>query len=187
MRASKLDLPRFIACVGNPKAGKDAVKLILNKQYGTTPIDSGLPLRKIAMEHYGLTPWHVFTQDGKAEFVEILGRKWQVRELLGELGNRFEEMHGDWATPWMETRKISAKDPGPFVDASCRKSQGAFYKTIGGVVIGVRRPGCKPSPYEFDRVREEHVDEWIDNDGTLLDLSKKVDTLMSLLARYRAR
>lgn len=182
-----LQLPRFIALVGNPKAGKDAVKQILMDNYEVRPIDSGLPLRKIAMEHYGLTERQVFTQEGKAEYVNILGGEWQVRELLGELGNRFEEMHGSWTTPWMVTRTIPSTDPGPFCDSSCRKDQGAFYKTLGGVVIGIRRPGCGVSPFQFDHVHEEHVDEWLDNNGTLEELPGKIDRLMSLLSRYRMR
>jgi hypothetical protein len=163
--------PRIIALVGQPKSGKSLVQQILADMIGAKPIDSGLPLRQIAMDQYGLTRDQVFTQEGKLEFVEVLGRKWQVRELLGELGNRFEEMHGDAATPWMITRSIADGDPGPYCDASCRKSQGAFYKKLGGVVIGLRRPDVPNSPYAFDQIREEYVDIWINNDGLSRGLS----------------
>jgi hypothetical protein len=165
-------LPRYIAICGNPKVGKSLAQELLIKNYGVRAIDSGLPLREIAMQQYGLT-WHqVYTQEGKLEKVNILGREWVVRELLGELGNRFEEMHGDWATPWMTVRRIPATEVGPFCDASCRKNQGAFYKTLpgGGVCIGIRSPNVGPSPYDFDRVREEHVDFWIENDGLARNL-----------------
>ena len=181
-----LPLPRFIALVGQPKTGKSLVQSILSQNYGVRAIDSGLPLRQIAMQQYGLTADQVFTQEGKLEFVEILGRKWQVRELLGELGNRFEEMHGGWATPWMNTRAISASDPGPFCDAACRKDQGAYYKSLGGVVIGIKRPDVPDSPYAFDQVRGEFVDYWILNNSTIEHLTHEVDKAISLLARYRA-
>ena len=187
-------LPRFIALVGNPQAGKSLVQEILLYNYGARPIDSGLPLRQIAMQHYGLSKHQVFTQEGKLEHIEVLGRRWQVRELLGELGNRFEEMHGDCATPWMAVRSIDNDDAGPFCDASCRKGQGLFYKSLGGVVIGIRNPMAPESPYAFDKVREEIPDYWIENDALMLgmshfdarkDLDKKVDVAVAFIASQK--
>jgi len=184
-------LPRFIALVGNPLAGKDTAAKIMIDKFGVRPIDSGRPLREIAMAHYGLTRDQVYTQAGKREYVQILGKRWQVRELLGEIGNRFEEMHGDWATPWMEVRKIPADDPGPFCDPSCRKGQGLFYKDMGGVVIGLRRPDGGESGYGFDQVRSEIVDVWIENDGlarglapnaAMADLESKVEATLRGIA-----
>lgn len=182
-----LTVPRFIALVGNPKAGKSLVAEILVEEFGAVTIDSGGPLRQIAMKQYGLTYDQVYSQEGKLERIEILGRTWQVRELLGELGNRFEEMHGDWATPWMAVRALAANDNGPFVDASCRKTQGNFYKSLGGVVIGIRNPLAPPSEYAFDKVREDIPDYWIENDAlargmannsALIDLRFKVNTVI---------
>lgn len=189
-------LPRFIALVGQPKSGKSLVQELLAANYGSKSIDSGLPLREIAMQQYGLTRDQVFTQEGKLEFVKIGNRRWQVRELLGELGNRFEEMHGDWATPWMITRRIANTELGPFCDASCRKTQGSFYKSLagGGVVIGLNRPDVQDSPYGFDQVRTELVDIWIDNDALARgfghsearrDLSNKLDNVITELTGYR--
>jgi hypothetical protein len=192
--SNTVKLPRFIALVANPKAGKSLVQEILQANYGVRPIDSGLPLREIAMTHYGLSREQVFTQEGKLQTVNILGKDWQVRKLLGELGNRFEEMHGDWATPWMNTRSIPANDEGPFCDASCRKTQGLFYKSLGGVVIGIRNPMAPESPYAFDKVREDIPDFWIENDALLTmdhfharkDLEKKVDVIVAAIAGHKA-
>lgn len=187
-------LPKYIAICGQPKTGKSLVQEILAANYGARPIDSGLPLRQIAMEQYGLTRHQVFTQEGKLEYVEILGRKWQVRELLGELGNRFEEMHGDWATPWMNTRSIPENDAGPFCDASCRKTQGLFYKQFGGIVIGITRPDVKDSIYAFDQVRKEIPDVWINNDALArglsipaarADLEQKIDIALRVVLKPR--
>lgn len=186
-------LPRFIALCGQPKTGKSTVQTMLAERYGVRQIDSGLPLRQIAMDQYGLTRDQVFTQEGKLEYVEILGKRWQVRELLGEIGNRLEEMHGDWATPWMNTRSIPASDDGPFCDASCRKSQGLFYKQMGGAVIGIRRPDVPKSIYAFDQVREEIPDVWIENDAlarglgvaeAMLDLETKVEAALDVIAGF---
>lgn len=182
-----MNFPKYVALVGHPKTGKSLVAEMLNEKYGCMEIDSGLPLRQIAMQHYGLTPHQVFTQAGKAEFVMIGPRRWQVRELLGELGNRFEEMHGDWATPWMVTRELGDRI-GPFVDGACRKTQGNFYKSLGGFVIGITRPDVPKSEYKFDQVDESIPDAWINNDAIArglsleaarLDLRSKLEAVMS--------
>jgi hypothetical protein len=184
-------LPRFIALCGQPKSGKSLVQEVLAKKCGARPIDSGLPLREIGMKYFGLTRHQVFTQEGKLEFVEILGRKWQVREFLGELGNRLESMHGNWVLPFMVTRTLPASN-GPFCDASCRRNQGDFYKSLGSaVIIGIRRRDVPDSPYEFDTFKTECVDHWIENDAlanglshaeALADLEAKVDAVIERIS-----
>jgi hypothetical protein len=185
-------LPRFIALVGNPKAGKSLVQEMLVQNFGVEPIDSGKPLREIAKQWLGLTHDQVYTQEGKAEYVEILGRRWQVREILGELGNRFEEMFNEHATPYMITRNLGA---GPYVDGSCRKGQGRFYQSLGGVVIGIRNPLAPPSPYAFDKVDESIPDYWIENNALAnglcmfdarKDLEQKVNALMLQISQKKA-
>jgi hypothetical protein len=57
---------------------------------------------------------------------------------------------------------------------SVRRQQGIVYRAKGGIVIGVRRPGVGPSGYEFDRFDEDLIDIWIDNDGTIEHLERKV-------------
>jgi hypothetical protein len=92
-------LPRFIALCGHPKSGKSLVQEFLTTNFNVQAVDDGGPLRKISIDYLGLTWDQVHTQEGKAEYIEVLGERWQVREILGELGNRLEAMffdHGDF-------------------------------------------------------------------------------------------
>lgn len=173
-------LPRYIAICGHPKSGKSEVQSILKQEFNVLPIDDGNVIREFAIRELGLTRDQVYTQAGKTEIVDILGKKWQVRDILGTFGNHLEAMFGPHFMPWSgvkQTRKHS--DTHCFSFASCRRDQGAYYKSIGGVVIGVTRPGVGPSPFEFDRFDETLVDFWINNDGTLQDLRGKVTAAMA--------
>jgi hypothetical protein len=146
-------LPQFIAICGNPTSGKTEVSKILQRKYGFTELDSGRPLREIGMNYFGLTRDQVYTQAGKLEFVEILGKRMQVREFLGEVGNRFEEMFGAEVSAYMVHQSISPailKSGRSFVDASCRKSQGYYWQRQGAAVIEVTSPTAGPSKYKFD-------------------------------------
>lgn len=162
-------LPRYIGLCGHPTCGKSLVQDILKNNYGVEPVDDGGPLRDIAIRYFGFTRDQVYTQEGKKEFVEFLGRKWQVREFLGELGNRFEDLVGDYAMPFMVCNSLP--EGGSYSFGSVRKTQGHFYKQFGGVIIGINNPLAKPSQYAFDRFDESAVDYWIENDALARGLS----------------
>lgn len=87
-------LPPFIAICGAPGSGKTTVQNILEEEFGCTGVDSVL-LKETAVILYGLTWEQVSTQEGKKEEVEIMGRKWIVRDLLGGLGVMLRQMHGE--------------------------------------------------------------------------------------------
>lgn len=173
-------LPRFIALCGNPKSGKSLVQKFLTKHFGYQPIDDGAVIRRFAIDWLGLSHDDVYTQEGKARYTEILGRRWQHREILGEYGNRLEDMFGKWAMPMFGTHNLPKG--GLYSFGSVRRDQGAFYKAHGGVVIEIRNPLAGPSPYEFDRYDAALADRVIENDGltrlapaeALADLEQKV-------------
>jgi hypothetical protein len=148
--------PKYIGLVGNPKSGKTFVQRILQDKFGYIPIDDGFPLREFAVKNLGLTWNQVLTQEGKAEYVEILGRKWQVREILGELGNKYEEMFGEFILPHIAMRRNTDEEYTSF--GSVRKNQGKFIREHGGVIIHVNNILAKPSKYEFDRFNKNEVD-----------------------------
>ena len=172
--------PRLVALCGHPKSGKSEVQLTLNKVFGYQPVDDGFALRKFAVESLGLSWDDVQSQAGKARSTQILGLEWINREILGEFGNRLEVMFGEHIMPFMATRHLNPNQLYSF--GSVRKTQGAFYKDLGGVVIGVRRPGVGPSGYAFDLFDESLVDHWIDNDGTLDDLRMKAAGLLGKIS-----
>jgi hypothetical protein len=155
--------PRLIALCGHPKAGKSLVQEILYKDFGHQPVDDGAILRRFGMNECGLTTNQVHTQLGKLETVEIAGKVWVVRELLGVYGNKIEEMFGKWGIPWFATRDLDPAKNYSF--GSVRRDQGAFYKQLGGLVVGINNPTAGPSQYEFDRFDESLVDVWIQNDA----------------------
>lgn len=170
-------LPRYIALCGHPKAGKSLVQEFLDEDYGYLPVDDGFAMRDFAMRHLGLTHDQVYTQAGKAEFVELGGKTWQVREILGQLGNRYEEMFGPDAMPMMAHQSIERRiregeeSADRFSFGSVRRQQGGYYKRLGGLIIGIHNPQALPSPYEFDKFDESLVDVWIENDALARGLS----------------
>src|SRR4051812_40419106 len=99
-------LPQLIALCGHPKSGKSLVQKILLERFDVQPVDDGRALRKFAVDNLGPTWDQVLTQEGKASHIELLGRRWQVREILGELGNRFEAMFGKDVMPFMACQNL---------------------------------------------------------------------------------
>lgn len=155
--------PSIIALCGNPTAGKSTAAQIINELYGHELADDGLPLRKIAIDYLGLTPEQVFTQAGKLEMVEINGRMWQVREILGEIGNAFEEKFGGDVIPLMSH---NARPKGSrSVFGSVRREQGRYWREKGAMVIEVLNPDAGPSKFKFDAYNPEYCHHQVVFDG----------------------
>ena len=167
-----IDIPSYIALVGNPTAGKTTAAEIMVELFGVKILETGFPLRKFAMDHLGLTYQQVYTQEGKLENVDIAGEIWPVRKILGDLGQKLEDMFGEEIMPFMAQQLVKNTKGHCYVDASCRKSQPHFWKRQGGIVIGIRNPLAPPSPFTFDAFDESAVDYWIDNDGLANGMSK---------------
>lgn len=175
-------LPHIIAICGNPTSGKSEVQRILATK-GVYPIDDGEPLRRFAVDSLGLLPADVRTQEGKLRATAILDRDWEHRKLLGEFGKKLEELFGPDIMPFMATRKL---DPNVSYSFGCvRRKQGWFYKRLGGVVLGIERPGVKPSGNDFDEFDKTAVDHWIPNTGSLQDLHESVIHTLQAVAKHR--
>lgn len=179
-----MSLPKIIALCGNPGAGKSTAADLLFEIYGYELVDDGLPLRRIAMDYLGLTPDQVFTQAGKKQIVQLNGRDWTAREILGEIGNAFEEKFGGDVIPLM-SHQLMKKTPGKrFVCGSVRREQGHYWKAHGALVIEIDNPDTPPSEYEFDTYSKAAIDRVVLNDGlhrglnpddALLDLCRKLE------------
>lgn len=178
-----MNLPPIIALCGWPKAGKTTVQKILADLYDVVPLDDGLPLREIAVQYLGLTHDQVTTQAGKAETVMLNGTPWIARDVLGELGNAFEEKFGGDVIPLMAVNRFGLDNPaGPnrhqsVSFASVRRQQGWFWRKRGALAIEVRRPGTSMGA-EFNRYDPHAAHYTLDNSGTEADLAEDVAKLM---------
>ncbi|GAA4525625.1 hypothetical protein GCM10023174_10530 [Chelativorans composti] len=165
------EVPRIIAFCGNPTSGKSIAAEIVSEIYGHSHLDDGLPLRKIAMAYLGLTEHQVFTQEGKLERVMLNGREWTVRQILGELGNVFEEKFGADIIPLMS---LNTRAPDErLVCSAVRREQGRFWREQGALVLEIINPLAGPSPYEFDYYNPAHCHAQVVNDGLARGLSKE--------------
>lgn len=173
---------KLIALCGAPGSGKSEVQQYLKERYNVRAVDDGHPLRDFAMRHLGLSQHAVSTQDGKATRVTFPGGKSMlVREALGELGNRIEDLFGDDAIPAMALeaarREHAAAGLGASIAyclGSVRRSQGAFYKKHGAKVVEIVRPGAN-IVNEFDSYDRSCVDLTITNDSSLAALRTRVE------------
>lgn len=164
-----LGLPRMIALCGNPLSGKSTAAELLSMNYGYVVADDGLPLRKIAMDYLGLTEHQVFTQEGKLEKVVLNGREWTAREILGEIGNAFEEKFGGDIIPMMTHH---ARPEGEYsVFGSVRREQGHYWREAGALIIEIVNPLAGPSSYEFDYYNADYCHAQVQNDGLARGLS----------------
>lgn len=169
--------PRFIALCGYPKSGKSTAQRLLHNALGYVPVDDGRPLRVIAMNWLGLTERQVNTQEGKAETVCLNGKDWVVRDILGEIGNAFEEKFGGDVIPLMAMNHYQMYkniERGGHSFGSVRRKQGHFYRRQGGMVIEITRPGVGPSEFEFDWYDPTAVNATVVNDGSLEQLEERL-------------
>ncbi len=166
-----MNTPDIVGLCGNPTSGKTEAARIIQEVYGHEQADDGRPLRLIAINYFGLTHDQVFTQEGKLEKVMLNGREWTVREILGEIGNAFEEKFGGDIIPIMSHNCRPKGVKTTF--GSVRREQGAYWKKHGGIVLEIQNPLAGPSPYELDRYNAAHADHVILNDGLARGLSKE--------------
>lgn len=164
-----IDLPTFIAFVGHPTSGKTTAAEILCETYGCKLLDTGFVLRDFAVRYLGLDWDQVLTQEGKKSFVTINDKEWQVRKILGDFGQKIEDMFGEEIMPFIAHQSVKDEiengEPCSYIDASCRKIQNHYWKRQGGLVIGINNPLAKPSQYAFDAFDPAPVDFWIENDA----------------------
>ena len=180
-------IPKIIGLCGHPTSGKTTAAEIINEIYGHEIADDGRPLRMIAINYFGLTPEQVFTQEGKLEKVQLNGREWTVREILGEIGNAFEEKFGGDIIPIMSYNALPKGTYATF--GSVRREQGKYWRDRGALVLEIVNPDVGPSPYEFDRYNPEYAHHQILNDGLHRGLSKNearrdlMDKLVAVIGR----
>ena len=167
---------------GHPGAGKSEVQRILRAPHGYEAADEDWPLRDFAIRHFGMSRHDVSSQAGKARWTSVTGgARIQNRDVLGRIGNALEQAFGEQILPWLAVQSLDPDARHSF--GSVRRDQGKVHKSLGGAIIGVRRPGVGPSEFEFDGFNETLVDVWINNDGGLRELKEKVLDALPALRR----
>ena len=173
----------FIAICGAPNSGKSTVAEYIVQKYQAYIVDDGMPLREGVLSIYhplGIKASDVFTQEGKDRSVDILEKLTTPRELLGELGNHLERLHGEQFIPEiaisaaLKHHKISGKNI--FCFPSVRKTQGLTYSNHGAIIIEMVRNGCK-IVNDFDFYDQQYVTDTIVNNGSLEDLKVSVSRI----------
>lgn len=154
---------KYIALCGYPETGKSEVQRIISDLYGFHLYDDSKPIRDAVKTLYGLTDWHVQTQEGKRSLVRVGDIDLSVRKIMGDLGcyvEKKDEMH--FARVAVRTCKTMMPD-SKVVFASVRLRQPIFYKSTGeAIVIEVTRTGCGPSDV-FDEYDRTAIDFSIEN------------------------
>lgn len=162
----------FIALCGAPGSGKTTVQQILLEEFGVQPIDDGRILRDISIQCFGLTEEEVTTETGKNSYIEFLGQKWQVRQILGEIGRSLENIFGEHIVPHLTTQKHCADLSKNYSFGSVRRSQPQYFNQIGGLVVEIVKNGCAPK-YDFDRYVGK-IDLTITNNGSREELRQQI-------------
>lgn len=172
-------MKKYVALCGAPGAGKSEVQKYLHEKHGVMPVDDGYPCREIAITHFGLGHDDVYTQAGKNRSTVLPGGRSVVnRVLLGEIGNKLEEIGGPDFIPCAALLRIENVDNWAFSFGSVRRNQGRIYKAYGGIVIEIERPGFFVEN-EFDRYDRSCIDLTITNGGDLGTLRRDVDRFVA--------
>lgn len=142
---------RIIAICGKPTSGKSEAARILQEKFGAVIVDDGMILRRAAPELFqGVTLNDCLTQEGKRKEVEVAGKTYSIRKLLGDLGQILEDHFGEFFVPDQAMKRIATLPPAPYyVLSACRKRQGHFYRQQGGIVFEMDRD-VPESPHAFD-------------------------------------
>lgn len=182
-------MKNLIPLCGYPNSGKSTAQRIIEQRYGAIPIDDGQPIREASKILYGLTDWHVYTQEGKEQYVEVTpGNLVQVRKLLGDLGKQ-QELYDLNFFAHKALARADREHPGQIVCfGSVRRSQASVYAATGrAVVLEIRRPGIV-AQNDFDEFDRRYIDAVIENDfdpadpeGSLRRLEERIAALLDPL------
>lgn len=170
-------MPKLIGISGYPTAGKSETQNSLQKLFGVVPIDDGWPLRQFAMEHLGADEWHVRSQTGKREKVKVIDTEMEWRQFLGRLGNALEREFGEHIMPFLAVENITAAndDDGAYSFGSVRKTQGVYFRKLGGYILEVINPSVGPSGNDFDLYDRSLTTHSLLNEGKSIEaLDEKV-------------
>ena len=121
--------PRYVALNGFAEVGKSTVQKMIEHHYGIVPADDGKPLRESVKALYSLDDWHVYTHEGKRAQVDLPEGPTDVRQLLGDIGLKLEELHGADIIPWAAIRAAEK----PYWDAAAAEYDAQMPAMVNGL------------------------------------------------------
>lgn len=159
--------PVFIGISGPPGCGKDTLASLLEEMdSGVYVADAAGPLRHM-MSALSNIPYETLkTQEGKRSLVEINGRMYEAREVMGKLGCHLEDTYGLGTMAWMA---IGSVPPGYMYYVFPGARRDAFVYRKYGMVVQMSRPGCGVN-YSFDYTQEDPEDMRVFNNRGLPEL-----------------
>lgn len=181
----------IIGLHGKAGAGKDTAAEMLQSflpEGSTRRAAFATPLKEAAKMKFGLSDWHVNTQEGKRELVPALGRT--VRQLLELEGSEAtRDVYG--ATFWIwrmsqEVDKAFKENIKVFIITDVRfENEAQFVRDNGGLIFQIDREleqelatvshaSAQPLPPHL-------VNIFVPNNGTIKDLEKEVKDLAGVI------
>lgn len=176
---------------GKAGSGKDTTASLLQSflpEGSTRTVAFATPLKEAAKAKFGLTDWHVNTQEGKKEYIPALGRT--VRQLLELEGTEAtRDVYGDNFWIWrmsQEADKAFKEKIKIFIITDVRfENEAQFVRDNGGFVFQIDRElgqelatvshaSAQPLPPHL-------VNIFVPNNGTIQDLEKEVKDLAEVI------
>ena len=181
---------RLVALLGKKRHGKDTVADYLGSKYGYEKYSFANPLKRGAMEMFGLTEEQVF-----GDQKEVIDPLWgctprQILQVLGtellqfDIQNHIASFKEIGRLVWVKNFiRFYQNNPGKNLSIADVRfiHEASTIKELGGIVIKVVRPGMPDadlhaSEVEIDVIEYDHL---IINDGSLQDLYDKVEAILN--------
>lgn len=181
----------IIGICGRAGSGKDTTASLLQSflpEDSTRTRAFAKPLKDAAKAKFGLTDWHVNTQEGKREFVPYLGKT--VRQLLELEGTEAtRDVYGSnfWICRMAQEIDTAFKENiKVFIITDVRfENEAEFIRDNGGLIFQIDREleqelatvshaSAQPLPPHL-------VNIFVPNNGTIKDLEKEVKDLAEVI------
>ena len=167
----------LIGISGKQRSGKDTVAKYLDNKYGFIRVSFANPLKRLAIDYFGLTPKDVYVRKPD-----------NVRKFLQELGRLGRSIDKDF---WVKKALSKYNENELWVVSDVRyKNEAEAVKNLEGILIRIEadrdiRLQRGPLAYEND-LSETDLDDYsfdyvIQNNGSIKELYKKIDKIMKEL------
>lgn len=184
----------IIGLHGKAGAGKDTTASLLQSflpEGSTRTVAFAKPLKDAAKAKFGLTDWHVNTQEGKKELVPALGKT--VRQLLELEGTEAtRDVYGSNFWIWrmsQEVDKAFKENIKIFIITDVRfENEAEFIRDNGGLIFQIDRElkqELATVTHASAKTLPPHlVNIFVPNNGTIEDLKKEVKDLANVIKEH---